>query len=156
VRRFRLALLVTFTAAGLLACSVSRTGAPKTSASPTSTTETTTTSSDGQPEPPEPNDEPITSNAADCVDAECRVVVAGPMAIPLDTTRYHYPELRITAVAADSMTVVLPDGASGTTVTLGVGDNSAFNFQNGPSVWLTLETVVNGTAVLNLTPGDPL
>jgi len=164
VRRFRLALLVTLTTAGLVSCSVSRSGAPRTSSSSTSSTssaeETSTTSeepSSEENEAPPPNDETVTANPADCVDGQCRLLVTGPLSIPLDASRYHYSVLVVVAVAADSLSIQVPfEGGGGTDTTIGVGGSTAFGFQDGPSIWVSLQTVVNGSAVLNLTPGDPL
>lgn len=164
MRRFRLALLLTLTVAGLVACSVSRSGAARTSAPATSTEETSSTSettseesSGDEDEGPRPNDEPITTNPGDCADGQCRLRVSGPVNIPLDASRYHYSVLLVVAVAADSLGIQVPfEGGGGTDSTISVGGSTAFGFQEGPSIWLTLETVVNGAAVLNLTPGEPL
>lgn len=157
MRAFRLTLLAAVITAWLAGCSMSRSGPPATSTSPTSAEETSTTSAEpsrDEDEPPPLNDEPITSNSADCVDGQCRLPVSGPVKIPLDASRYYYPEVWIIAVTADSLTFQLPfEGRGGTSASIGAGGSAGIGHDGPPLIWLTLET---GSTVINLTPSEPL
>ncbi|WP_433870107.1 hypothetical protein [Saccharopolyspora sp. CA-218241] len=133
----------------LTGCAQPEAGAPRPVESPP-----TAPAAPEAPAPPPPRPEPPSTDVAECFDADCTLVVTGPLTIPLDAARFYYPEMTLVSVTPDALTyyVTYPDGGVAIRARLGPGGGGSFGSRGHATVQVKLDSLGDGTTVVVLTP----
>ncbi|GAA4861317.1 hypothetical protein [Saccharopolyspora cebuensis] len=132
----------------LTGCAQPEAGAPRPVESPP-----TAPAAPEAPAPP-PTPEPPSTDVAECFDADCTLAVTGPITIPLDPARFHYPEMSVRSVTPDFLAYDVTSPAGGVAILsrLGPGGGGSFGSRGHTTVQVKLESLDDGTTVVVLTP----
>lgn len=92
----------------------------------------------------------------DCYEADCTLLVSGPVTIPLDVGRFHYTSVAVSSVTADTVLTsqASPDGGGGGLI-LHPGGSGSFGYRSLPEVIVSVISIRNGVATVQLRTGPP-